>query len=434
MSSVTKRIEQIKQPRGGYLPVKDFSFIELDDGNVLNEETNISPILIGLAVDYLTRFMLENKAEQAFEISLTGAKIANAEEKSQLLLANVKGLDDQSITCACKLTSFDVWYRNPMFGPRSATPDEVNPDSVTIENIRILVNRSIDFLKKYGPVIKSSFEFDGGYTDQVNSGDGDYLTKDGIWDLKVRKSKITTVHTLQILMYWIMGKHSKKREFDDIRQIGIFNAFQNAVYSMKVSDIPSEIIRTVETEVIGYTDSFIGEENGDSTLMKCFYIDDEDGRYYSLTKIPYAQVSRYSGMDMYFRMEKYGEWPASWNKKRSKYALEDICKLIIVNRIADAVEQWSDDSINIYIKDANPRNFARINYFLFITGMMDRKRNGKLCDDSGFTKEADGLCVYYVHDFINLDTEELIPEYKDISDEQFILDPEHIEVSEYSFN
>lgn len=36
MVSVTQRIKQIKQPRGGYLPVKTFTVTTLDDGQVLN--------------------------------------------------------------------------------------------------------------------------------------------------------------------------------------------------------------------------------------------------------------------------------------------------------------------------------------------------------------------------------------------------------------
>lgn len=38
MVSVTQRIKQIKQPRGGYLPVKAFTVTTLDDGQALNPE------------------------------------------------------------------------------------------------------------------------------------------------------------------------------------------------------------------------------------------------------------------------------------------------------------------------------------------------------------------------------------------------------------
>lgn len=56
MYSVTQRIKQITQPRGGYVKPKDFSVTVLDDKVVLNPLENIHPTLMGLVVDYLTRY------------------------------------------------------------------------------------------------------------------------------------------------------------------------------------------------------------------------------------------------------------------------------------------------------------------------------------------------------------------------------------------
>ena len=47
MYSVTQRISQIKQPRGGYVKRKDFTCITLEDGIELNSQENIHPSLIG---------------------------------------------------------------------------------------------------------------------------------------------------------------------------------------------------------------------------------------------------------------------------------------------------------------------------------------------------------------------------------------------------
>lgn len=54
MSSVTQRVSQIKQPYGGYLRPRDFECIVLNDDNVLSEQENIHPSLVGMAVDYLS--------------------------------------------------------------------------------------------------------------------------------------------------------------------------------------------------------------------------------------------------------------------------------------------------------------------------------------------------------------------------------------------
>ena len=37
----------------------------------------------------------------------------------------------------------------------------------------------------------SGFTFDGAYTNVIGSGDGDYLTKDTLWELKVSKNELS---------------------------------------------------------------------------------------------------------------------------------------------------------------------------------------------------------------------------------------------------
>ncbi len=65
---VTKRISMVKQPYGGYLNKKQFDITTIDDGKTLNEAENIHASLIGLAVDYLTRFMMGTKRHQKVHI------------------------------------------------------------------------------------------------------------------------------------------------------------------------------------------------------------------------------------------------------------------------------------------------------------------------------------------------------------------------------
>ncbi|VUX07833.1 Uncharacterised protein [Streptococcus vestibularis] len=111
MVSVTQRIKQIKQPRGGFLPIKAFTVTTLDDGQVLNPEESIAASLVGTAVDYLSRFMDGIAVEEAFEISLLGARAMRMEAKVFGLLDDFKELDDLSITKACQLAGFESGYR-----------------------------------------------------------------------------------------------------------------------------------------------------------------------------------------------------------------------------------------------------------------------------------------------------------------------------------
>lgn len=253
MSSVTARINEIKQPRGGYIKPSQFDMQKIDDGKVLNEAENIHASVIGMAVDYLTRYIMGAKLEDAFIISCLGAKLANQITEAVTYLCQIKGLDDNSIINACKMVTFDVWFRNPISAQLAKTASETNPDLNTIKNIRIMIERSIAFWDKYGPIIKNGFTFEPtGYTQTVDSGDGDFLTTDTLWDFKVSKSKPTSKHTLQLLMYWIMGQHSGKAEFKGIKKLGIFNPRLNTVYILKIDDVPKDIIKIVESDIICY--------------------------------------------------------------------------------------------------------------------------------------------------------------------------------------
>lgn len=66
MSSVTSRISEIKQPRGGYIKPSQFEVHSLDDGLTLSENENVHASVIGMAVDYLTRFAMGTKVIDAF--------------------------------------------------------------------------------------------------------------------------------------------------------------------------------------------------------------------------------------------------------------------------------------------------------------------------------------------------------------------------------
>lgn len=250
MVSVTHRISKVKQPRGGYIKPKGFVVTDLLDTDILNESENISISLVGLAVDYLTRFLSGIPIEKAFEISLMGASNVNEIELANALLLNIQGTDDTSIESACKMVGFDVAYRAGVLGYKPV--DLINPDKETITNIRIMVNRGLNFFKIYGPIVKDGFTFEGGYTPSINTGDGDFLTENTLWDFKVSKSAPTSKHTLQLLIYYLMGVHSIHSEFKQIENLGLFNPRLNKVYLLSISTISNEIINEVNTTVIGY--------------------------------------------------------------------------------------------------------------------------------------------------------------------------------------
>lgn len=283
MSSVTARIEEIqkdpilKQPRGGYIQTSWFNKKTLNVPSPLcsdlYQKENISPSLVGSVVDYMTRFMLDknqNHMERvfnAFKISIIGFQrlaLLTKATKSQIentmlpIITKIKGVDDLSIFNACRLASYDVWVRNPSWAIMNFNPDadiipDIVPDINTVKNIQKMVQRSICFMQQYGPILKDGFTFeDNGYTKTVNSGDGDFLTYDTLWDFKTIKGNLTAKHSLQLMMYWIMGQHSGQDIYKNISKIGIFNPRLNIVYTLDVAVVPDDTINFIEKKIICY--------------------------------------------------------------------------------------------------------------------------------------------------------------------------------------
>ena len=278
MLNVTGRISMIKQPRGGYLKPSAFQQVQFNDGISADEPENISPSVIGTVTDYLLRFVAGDEIRKAFCVPLAGAQTAQSyygngktdylSTAGSLAERINKSLDDDCIIAACKLVTFDGFARG--LPSIAITPSEViNPDLITINHIRLFVQRGHVFLQEHGPVIETGFNFfspefidrehhpessifDGGYTPTVMEGEGDFLTADTLWDIKVLKNGILPKHTLQILMYWIMGQYSRQSMYKGITKIGIFNPRHNIAYWMDVSTIPHETIEEVENNVICY--------------------------------------------------------------------------------------------------------------------------------------------------------------------------------------
>ena len=269
--TVTKRANMYKQPRGGFLRPGDMSIVKLEDGETLYAEENVHGIIVGLAVDYLTRFVITKNTEIAFSVSLRGSDRAGKLDVGRKLASNIKTLSHTSIVNACKLVSFDVWTRDMTAAMLAKPYTEINPDKDTTDNIRVMVNRTCKFIKENGPWAAQGFTFEpdnatidayllalqsgksyGGYTQTVCTGDGDYLSKDTLWDLKVRKIKPDSKQTLQLLMYWRMGVHSGKDMFKSVKNVGIYNPRLNVIYKYDLFKLPEDVINIIDSDVIRY--------------------------------------------------------------------------------------------------------------------------------------------------------------------------------------
>lgn len=118
-----------------------------------------------------------------------------------------------------------------------------------------MVARSLAFLDEYGPVVWRDFRFDGGYTDLITSGDGDFLTCDTLWDFKVSKRPPTPMGTLQVLTYWRMGLHSRYPVYRSIRRLGLWNPRLDTAWLLDVDRIGDGLRGLVDERIIGYPGS-----------------------------------------------------------------------------------------------------------------------------------------------------------------------------------
>ncbi len=257
MPSVTRRINQITQPRGGYINPRNLLVTQLGDGEDQKLELsgeNIHASLVGMAVDYLTRTMTGLPASEAFHVSMRGAAQLGSEYFELAAhwtdVVQDDPLSDEGIVSACQLVGFDIAFRQ---GPGWYDPESKTlPDELTISHVREMVKRSLQFFDKHGPVTLQGFTFGDAYTELINTGDGDFLTADTLWDFKVSVSSPKKEHTLQLLVYWIMGVRSGHPEFAKVSNLGVFNPRLNCIYSIHIGSIEPSIIAAVETDVIGY--------------------------------------------------------------------------------------------------------------------------------------------------------------------------------------
>lgn len=250
--TVTQRIRVIEQSEEGYIPISKFSVKKYEDFCQLHYKENITANYVGLAVDYLTRFYVTKNIEEAFDISMLGAKILREEygmeSEYQKCLGLLEKIQQGDVFSAVQLVAYDEVYRAGIIDI-----PKLEADKLTIENIKIMVNRGVRFLKHCGKEIKSGLDFEGGYTDVVVNGDCDYLTENALIDFKVIRGEMTTNYSLQILMYYLMGLRSEhKKDFEKVKWLSLFNPRKNIVYFVNVKKISESVIEEVSRKVIGY--------------------------------------------------------------------------------------------------------------------------------------------------------------------------------------
>ena len=225
------------------------------DETQLNDIEYAKPYIVGTAVDYLSRMMITGDKNKAFRISLMFKLNPKYPPESWVcheadrLFEHITGLDDSSIINACQLVCFDTLYRSGKkysaflsdYNYHSKLPYEYYIS--TVENIRIMVQRCIEYFKGCAPVTGFCVHY------KCLHGDGDYCTDTELCDLKVSKYKLHDEdhpenflhHTKQVLLYWYAGLHTEGLDFSKIDTLSIFNPRLNMAWKMRVSQLPEDL-------------------------------------------------------------------------------------------------------------------------------------------------------------------------------------------------
>ncbi|OZG62472.1 MULTISPECIES: hypothetical protein [Bifidobacterium] len=277
-------VPYVKQPYGGYFRLKEMDVESFEDGKDLTDikAENRSPALVGITVDYLTRYMQGTSKEQAFSIPIIGGEkarksaeklglkpetvggiAARESEKIPDYLDQITGLDDTSIKAAMNLASFDCIYRRGIgaYFPLDHLPEM---DSITIGNIRTMIERSQRFMNRYGSAFTGMNTFHGGYTEVIAFGDCDTVMQNGLWDFKCSKGSPTAKHRLQLLMYWQLGLHSKHLEYKNIELLGVWNPRLGKAWTYPISKLKEEDILDLQNRVLVFQLPLKTDKDGNS--------------------------------------------------------------------------------------------------------------------------------------------------------------------------
>jgi hypothetical protein len=188
---------KVRQPRVGYINPKTLEVEPFNDGGrdagALESVENISSTLVGTVVNCMTSFKLGTPAEKVFPV--LWAKY------------NIRGLDDNSIINA--VHSFN---------------GRINPDKVTIQNVRTMVERSVNFSKNLEREAPGSFHA-----------------------FMMSGSRPTQEDVREVLRcYCAEIRSARAHRSQNIRYLAIYNPRLNEVYRVRVDHISGDAITAVE--------------------------------------------------------------------------------------------------------------------------------------------------------------------------------------------
>ena len=262
------------QPYGGFIPPKEMEreilsndplYMDLVDRGCKNG--GLQPQALGLVFDYILRTELAifsgvglaDAIINAFKVSCLGAKLAHKEKKALALVSKLASLDEKKkknykkiFQVASELVVFDAVYRAGYYNPDAEKPKVNDSDEFALS---LMLNATEDYLLEKQKLVSLGFEFTARGAENVTPSDGDILTTESLIDIKCSINKPTSKHTLQLLLYYILGLHEYPEVFKSLKYIKILNPRLGIIYSYELGKVDIKTLKRIEGEIMGYKDT-----------------------------------------------------------------------------------------------------------------------------------------------------------------------------------
>lgn len=279
MSSVSQIVRDTEQPVFGILPLRYFEKKELKQDNYkLSVDETISAMHVGLIIDYCTKYSLGVPLQEIVYIEMAGYaehlrmdanKFFHSESEQSTLqvymddvekeicisnfMANVKKAEtfEDFVKSMYYVIQYGDLMRNsgPYAYYRSSTVFDTVLSENDIKNILICYIRTHGWISKFDKVTPMYRFKPYGYNNTVTAGEGDFCTKNTLWDLKVSDGEPTTKDTLQLLIYYIMAKCSGNRLYAHVDSVGIYNPKMDATWICNMNKVDRSIVNSVQLKL-----------------------------------------------------------------------------------------------------------------------------------------------------------------------------------------
>lgn len=346
-ASVTSFVTKCKQTYKGVIPVSSFIKQSFENNLYPIEEENCHASIIGLVVDYLTRYLLTKSFEESFNISLMGLEIFMKSPNRKRSPINIKSgkqflkldpLSEDSIKFALNLAQFDVFLRrrDPFF---DYSPKKIMPNYQTISNIKNMVTFTYSIMNDYKN-IRVGCTFEGGYTPIIATGDCDFICDDILIDLKVSKSKPSAKDTLQLFIYHLLNEES----FNNIKikKLMIINPRLGLTYTKDISEISLEVTNVVKEAI---------------KIRKISHITDIDQLKYNKKYELKITVKEY--LNNYFLNVFFYIFEQQFIEKKLKFLSSELLTLgmneLFLKKFIDSIPEYKDQiyTLNLHFEMLN---------------------------------------------------------------------------------